>query len=440
MVPPLVLDSIRRRGVWRARATAVVIGCLSLAYWARVSHGGLPALSYDSFRYLGGAQSILTRGAYLDLDGTPQHAWPPGTSFVYAAASRLSGRPAEELVPAVNLIALLAALFVFWQMLEIAKVRSWIAVIAFSAFALNGVFLSGTAKLWSDPIALPLLLAMLFCLMTGRLVAANVLAAVAVTVRFAMVATLPVLVIAAFLTRRFRILPFITGAAMLFFLLAMRGKGGTIQPIQLRGNWDAFAALAAQMVPSTFVVLAATIVIPAVVARRALPVVIALTWILSYAAFLMVAQALATPSFTMDLRILFPLYPAMLLAAAVAAESANHRAVTMFIALILGIASLRAAHYVLGSLRDQPAAQHCITREQLVAEIRRVGMHATSVATNAQGLVWFALRRPVYDLGRGPAPRDATILWVDPATACAFAVDSPSVPRQGHIIDAVGGR
>ena len=422
------------------RAAAIVITCVSLAYWAASSHGGLSAFSYDSFRYLGGAESILSHGAYLDLDGSPQRTWPAGTSIVYAAAARISGRPIETLVPAVNLVALLATLFAFWRVLEVTRMRWWIAATAFAALALNGVFLSGTTKLWSDPLALALFVGVFCCLATESFVAANAIAAAAVVFRFAMVATLPVLLIAALLSRRRRWLPFVTGTVMLLFILSTRGRGGPMQPLQLRANWDVFAELAAQIVPSAVFVIAVTILAPLLVARRMRTVLLALTWVIAYAAFLIVAQAVAVPSFKTDLRILFPLYPAMLFAAAAAAERARSRAVTLAITAVLAVAALRGAHYVFGSLRARPVPQQCVTREMLVNEIRRVAATAPSVVTNAQGLVWFALRRPVYPFGRGTAPPGAMLLWIDPAVACSFTVDEPSVPRQGTVIPAGGNR
>jgi hypothetical protein len=418
------------------RLAASFIACVSLVYWASFSHGALSALSYDSFRYLGGAESIASHSLYLDLDGTPQHTWPPGTSLLYAGASRVTGRSAEKLVPAINLIALLVTLFAFWRILELTRVRWWISAIVFAALALNGVFLGEMTKLWSDPIALALFVTMLCCLMTESFVAANVIVAIAVVFRFAMVAALPVLLIAALMSRRRRWMPFVTGAVILLFVLSTRGRGGAMQPLHLHANWNAFCELAAQMVPSVLVVIAVTIAIPLLVARRVSAVLLAMTWIISYISFLIIAQALATPSFTTDLRILFPLYPAMLLSAAAAAESARRRPVAIGLTLVVAIGALRGAHYVVGSLRSQPAAQRCITREALVEQIRKAAGTAPSVATNAQGLVWYALRRPTYRLGRSTPPGDALILWIDPEVACPSSIDDNDAPRRGTVIGA----
>jgi hypothetical protein len=422
------------------RLAAALIACVSLAYWAAFSHGGLSGLSYDSFRYIAGAESILEQRAYLDLDGTPQHTWPLGTSLVYAAVSRATGATPEAVVPAVDLVALVVTLLAFWRILEVARVRWWIAAAAFAALAMNGVFLSQMTKLWSDPIALALFVTMFCCLMTESLVAANVVAAIAVVFRFAMVAALPVLLVAALLSRRKRWMPFVTGGVMLLFVLSTRGGGGALQPLQLRPNWNAFAELCAQMVPSAVVVIAATFVIPLLLARRARAVQLAATWIVSYLSFLIIAQALATPSFTTDLRILFPLYPAMLLSAAVAAQSARSRVLTVTVTVIISIGAARAAHYVFGSFRARPAVQHCVTREALIAQIRRAAATAPSVATNAQGLVWYALRRPTYRLGHSTPPRNALILWIDAAAACPYVIDDSDAPRQGSVIGVPGSR
>lgn len=413
------------------RAAAVVAALLSLAYWAHNSRGGLGALSYDSFRYLAGAESLAARGAYLDLDGTPQHVWPPGTSLVYAAAARVTGRQPDMLVPAVNVVALLITLFAFWRLLEAARVRWWIAAIAFGALALDSTMLSQTTKLWSDPLALAVFVAMLCCVVEERWLPANVLALVAVTLRFAMIATIPFLLIAAFRRRRGRWLPFVSGAVAGAFVFAARGGGAAAwHAPQLREAWAAVAQLAGDLVPSALVVIGVTILVPFVVARRREAAAVALIWCGVYVAFLLLAQAVATPSFAFDTRIVFPLYPAMLLAAAVAADASDRRVVTLCIAAVMAVGALRGAHYVIGAWRA-PAAQTCVTREMLVAAIRRDASRVQTPVSNAQGLVWYALRRPV----RRP-PAKGEPVWIDSRSACPSSIDDDVPPPPDAMVIA----
>lgn len=421
---------------------AIAVTIVSIVYWLHFSNGGLGSLSYDSFRYLAGAESFAAHGTYLDLDGTRQHVWPPGTSFLYAVVSRLSGQSTEALVPAIDLAAMLLALIAFWRLLSLSGVRWWIGVAAFAAFAWNGIFLSAATKLWSDPIALAFLLVIFWFLLEDNprfFVAANALAVLAVTFRFAMLASVALLLAAALFRRRLVWLPFVTGALMLLFVMSQRGGSGGMHALQLRANWEAFAELTRQMVPSVIVVLLVAVVLPLLFARRALGVVLGLTWLVSYGAFLVAAQAVTSPSFTTDLRILFPLYPALLLSSALAAEQGSNRFVSIAITIVIAIGALRGAHYVAGSLRSKPGSATCVSREVLLADVRVAAGRASSVVTNAQGLVWFALRRPVFRLGRDATPPGAVILWIDPAIACPSSVDDPA-PRQGIVIPLAGNR
>src|SRR5262245_55484229 len=106
-------DNGQRRAGW-ARACAIATLAISLTYILILPSGGLVSMSYDSFRYLAGADSILASGTYLDISGAPQSTWPPGTSILYAAAAKLSGRPPDELVKLVNLAALLLMVASLW--------------------------------------------------------------------------------------------------------------------------------------------------------------------------------------------------------------------------------------------------------------------------------------------------------------------------------------
>ena len=112
----------------RARAAFVVVVAIALAIgigsWSRLPHAGLPTLSYDGFRYLAGAYSLRDHQGYRDIDGSPQRVWPPGTSFLYAAVSRLTGRPPENLPGAIDLCSYVIAMFAFAAALAMT-VRRW---------------------------------------------------------------------------------------------------------------------------------------------------------------------------------------------------------------------------------------------------------------------------------------------------------------------------
>ena len=142
----------RRHFKW-PRLCAIAILTLAIVDVLMLPSGGLSSMSsYDSFRYLAGAYSILASGTYLDISGAPQSHWPPGTSILYAAAASLSGRPPEELVKFVNLAALLLMAGSLWLIIEVTIERWWIAIITFASIVLNTAILSLQNMLMSDPL------------------------------------------------------------------------------------------------------------------------------------------------------------------------------------------------------------------------------------------------------------------------------------------------
>jgi hypothetical protein len=431
----------------------IAIGAVAIACAMTLPTAGLAGFSYDSFRYLAGAVSIRDHGVYRDIDGTPQQVWPPGTSLVYALSSRVSGMEPERLILPINLVALALSLFVFAALLRLAGLRLWLSSIVFAAFAWNGALLAETNKLWSDPLALPLQLTVLYCAVralsvdrrsTRFLLLAAAAAALAIALRFAMVAAALYAFAAALVVciRERRqwwrmLLPLLApllGVALFAAFDAVRGSRAVVlQPLQLRQNLEAFAVLLQQMLPSTagaVVALIATVVVPMIFARRNLVVLAALSWVALYVAFLVGAQAVTIPSFTTDLRILLIAYPALLLAAGTTAEEVLRRrntAVAALLTLVLVVTAARAAHYVGGSLVARPASSpRCVSREALVEAIRREAApfgQSSRVITNAQGLAWYALRRPTLSWPAArPVAGDLTV-WIDPRQACEFAVE-----------------
>jgi hypothetical protein len=195
----------RRHAGW-ARVCAIAILAISVVYALMLPSDGI-SMSYDGFRYLAGAHSILASGTYLDISGAPQSHWPPGTSILYAAAASLSGRPPEELVKFVNLAALLLMAGSLWLIIEITIDRLWIALITFSSIFLNTSILSLQNKLWSDPLALAtssaaIASAMIACRgdknWWGWICVASVFLSIAICIRYAMLPGIPILVAVAF--------------------------------------------------------------------------------------------------------------------------------------------------------------------------------------------------------------------------------------------------
>src|SRR5262249_39836416 len=142
----------------------------------------------------------------------PQLIWPPGTSILYAAVAKLSGRPPEELVNFVNLAALVLMAGSVWLIIEITIERWWIAVIAFAAIFLNTAILSAQNKLWSDPLAWAAgsaaIASGIFACREGKnwygwIWLASVFLSIAICIRYAMLPGIPILAAVAFwLSRR----------------------------------------------------------------------------------------------------------------------------------------------------------------------------------------------------------------------------------------------
>lgn len=431
---------------------------------------GLHSLSYDALRYLAGAESILARGVYRDIDETEQQIWPPGTSLLYAAVSRGTGAAPGRLPVAVNLPVMVAAYLGFLALLRAARVRTWLAVIAFAALAWNGEILSETNKLWSDPLTVPAHIGMLWCLIEAYfaerprrafllLLAANALVALGILFRFAMLpGAAIVLMVTWWITRRdarFRwmllapllsLLPVIGAFAALDALYGNRAFTLSLPTIwdNVAPNTHAFADLTTQLLPPfslipVIVVAIACVVAPVAAARVAeerqrVTIVIALTWIFAYSLFLIVAQAVTIPSFDTVTRILFALYPSMLLAAATAAEvflRQGRRAAAAIGVAVLSIGAARAAHFIAGSLRttSRPHVYEpgCVPRDAVVSEIAHlVQPSAARLLSNSQGLAWYALRRPTFLLSRdtlAAAAPGTLVVWVDAGAACLYSTE-----------------
>ncbi len=142
----------------RRRATGLA-AWLAATFLGVVSILAMPDLrgrvgSHDSFRYLAGAESILSAGQYRMLSGEVDLHYPPGTSLVYAASARLADRAPEEVSRQVNVVAFLLLSVVLFGLLSSLPLPTFgVPVVLFCI--LTNTFLTSTfGQLWSEPLFL----------------------------------------------------------------------------------------------------------------------------------------------------------------------------------------------------------------------------------------------------------------------------------------------
>lgn len=350
---------------------------------------GLHSLSFDSYRYLAGAESLRDDGAYRDLDGTVQSVWPPGLPLLYAGLSLMTGTEPLQLVRAVNLASYMASAIALMAILLRASVPFRIGVFAAAAILMNTAFASLHNKLLSEPPTFALLLVLLATLVSTapprraalRFVPAAMVAGAAMTLRFAMFALLPLLGVTAFFARSWRALLIGASAvAIPFTARALVGSAGRERvdlvpaTIPWRENATAIVTLVDQFVPIRIVGdAAAAAVLPGILIGASIAAVrgprnrawnlttLSIIWVLSYGGFLLAAQAFATPSFTLDLRILLPLHIGVVLAAAGGATLALPRsaALAFCLAIPLALAGFRGGIQIARGFAAVPDAGAC---------------------------------------------------------------------------------
>jgi hypothetical protein len=426
-----------RRGLFGFAAIAAVVLAVGVGSWSRLPHGGLPTLSFDSFRYLAGAYSLRDHGAYRDIDGTPQRVWPPATSALYGALSAATRSAPEELPGAVGLTSYLIAMAALALLIGHTIRRVPVAALTFAAVAWNTFIISMTNKLWSDLPALACLCVVLALLAIrppspASIGFAALVVAIGVSFRYAMIAAIALPLWAAWRIRT-RTIVIAVFAAAAVLLVALASRLTSAHSIQVADDMRALATLAGQILPAgyggTFIV-ASALAISIFLARRAVPA--AIVWIGAYPLFLCVAQAIAEPSFAFDLRILIPLYPAVAVVIGSAADALfeNRKAAGGFaLATVLLIASGRALHGLAASPAPPPA---CLSRETIVTLLQRLSLDGARISSNAQGLAWYALRRPV---SATPRPGDTFIL-IRASAVCPDIVESPAVaPLHTRVVE-----
>jgi len=447
-----------------AAALIAVVMTIGIAHVLLLPSDTQAHLSYDSFRYLAGTESIAGQGRYLDLDGTPQQVWPAGTSLLYAGLWRITGAPPLELVRWVDLTAYLVLMLSCLGISSLARMRPAIALAMLAAILCNGVIVSMQNKLWSDPVALALLSAMLLTLLAATvrphraaafLSAAWVLAAAAIALRYAMLATIPLLMLVALLVRRhvFAIAaPLAAGPAVLAMAAFGASRGSRSfapQPMPWGDDGRALLPLADQVFPLRFggalalavffgCCVAAPLVLAILRGRREeegdptrAAVRIAACWSAGYGVFLLVAQYLAYPSFALDTRIFAPLYLGAIVATAAACELLARRrnAAALLLAVPLLLAGVRSVRYSVMEMRPRPGLSSCTTRDAYVAALRAAAPVGSPVVSNGQGTVWYALRKPVFVPGAAAAP--GSTVWFNPDRACPGIVERDLPPPAG---------
>ncbi|HEX8620036.1 MAG TPA: hypothetical protein VF911_20820, partial [Thermoanaerobaculia bacterium] len=246
---------------------AIVITCAGFWSMARLRWDTQARLSYDSVRYYAGAISIAASGRYLDLDGTPQQVWPPRIPLLYAALSRITGRDPLAFVPLVNGFAYLFTMAALFLLGRISGMRWWTVALVMAAIGWNSHYASMQNKLWSEPVTLALLVVTLACAAAALrnperasylIVAACAAAAAAITMRYAAVAVVPVLMVVALMARRpwLALAPLATPLPLLLTLSALGAsqekRSIALQAIPWLSNGIASLELADQFVPQRF--------------------------------------------------------------------------------------------------------------------------------------------------------------------------------------------
>lgn len=452
-----VTMSPRRRGWLLAIALELLVVAVGVAKSRSLSAAPLDAFSYDSFRYLAGAESLLRTGRYRGLAGEAQTTWTPGTSLLYAATSRLTGLGSERLVAAIGIASYLLLAASCAAFLRRTVRRPWLGTLAFATICFNGFILSVTGKLWSDLIALGLLMTSLAFLHfartdaargTASFVAAATSASLAMLVRSAMLALSPLLILVAFemFRRRHRIAPIIAAVCAPLAALAvtrlLSGPAAGARPLAWRAipagdDWGGFVSLAQQIFPSQLEVWAGVAFLGLAVAlpvrmavrsprdERSGAIVLLFVWLVCYGAFLLLAQAVwSFPVPVLDLRMLIPLFPPAVLAMALAADGLFDRSAWKGAVLgaVLAVALIRAGRGI-AAHGESGTERQCVERNTIVRDIRSLAPHILPgpVLSNAQGLTWYALRRPVHAQSDAAG---ATFILVDAERACPNTVES----------------
>jgi len=337
----------------RLFAAALVVAAL---LYVNNLDGGFNRFTYDSFRYLAGAESIIASGSYLDISGEPQRVWPPGTSLTLAGIMLVTEFDHDGSTQVMGLISTLVAAISLWTILRRAIERQWLVVMAFAAFVLNTGFLSLQQKLLSDPMALAMAIGSISCAIIASdrknpnwflwFLSACLLISLAIGFRFAMIGAIPILCAVGFWRSRHGqshryavLLPLLSPFTLIVCLAVLNvpileQRVSDFQSLDLSDDLEAVIRISDQFLPTSIVpkylallsYLVFVIIVPLLSAikkgdsiKRS-TIFISVGFILSFGTFILLSQSIAIPSFEADFRILLPLLPFSLISLAVATE------------------------------------------------------------------------------------------------------------------------
>ncbi|HEX7679801.1 MAG TPA: hypothetical protein VF713_16855 [Thermoanaerobaculia bacterium] len=448
-------------------AVAVLATLIGIVEWKRLPRAPFDSLSYDGFRYLAGACSLLDHGRYLDIAAEPQRTWPPGTSLLYAALARVTGQKPEQLVTFVGLMSYLLIAIALAMTMR-TTIRRWpVAALGFVAIALNFAIINLTNRFWSEPPALTAL--MWGLLMTidavdrrseSRMLAAALLFSLAILFRFALIATVPLAFVAAAIASgrlRTPVLMLLIPAPMIVVLRVLAPGAHTGAPFRISSlpfaeDWKGLTELANQIFPAQlgwagallFVALIGSVIWVAGSAgvqhgSRETAMFVHFGWIVLYAMFLLLAQWIwVSPAPVIDLRMLLPLYPSIVIVLMTGVDrlmDSGSRVLAAFTVLAVAVGTARALHPLV-QRRPHPVLT-CASWGDVAASIDRLAprLHG-ELASNAQGLAWFVLRRPIRKLSEAKA--GSLIIFVDGSRTCPDTVETTEFPKDASLVAADG--
>lgn len=259
----------------RSEYLVMLLGLLALFSRAWSSGQILDAFSFDSFRYLAGAEAISQGLGYRSLSGGWSLHYPSGFSSILAAASLLTHQPPETLFAGIQAAAYVVSGLALGSILRRAAPTATTLALASVALLLNRHFLSVHSLLWSEPWAVAFaLVSIALCLgalkrespSLGVAAGAGLAAGLAVGSRWAMLAVPAAGAVALWLAgrgwRRTTATAAYLGSAALVLVLALTCTRPDV-PLDhwtydgSNRAWPAlggFADLADQMVPRNIIV------------------------------------------------------------------------------------------------------------------------------------------------------------------------------------------
>jgi hypothetical protein len=191
----------------------------------------------------------------------------------------------------------------------------------------------------------------------------------------------------------------------------------------LAHSWEAFLRLADQVIPNALfatwlsiiivsivliaVPIGVTFVTPKFQKRGAL--LICVGYVLVSCLFLALVPVISTWRFEMNYRYLLPIYPFILIGAAITAnvllnrQQLSSRILSLIIIGLLSIAAARSTRAAMLGILGHDGFQQsgsCVSDTAILDELKRIPatQNPSGVLTNIQGLMWYAMRIPTANL------------------------------------------